>query len=112
METLIVLFKLKPGTDVAAYEAWARSTDLPIVRQLPSVHSFEVFRTKGLFGSGIPAPYDYVEMIGIHDLTGFGTDVKSEVMSRVAGEFRQFADNPVFMVSNTISTARMAGQTA
>src|SRR6188768_4062315 len=27
MQTLIVLFRLKPGTDVGTYEAWARSTD-------------------------------------------------------------------------------------
>ncbi len=103
MQTLIVLFKLKPGTDVAAYEAWAHSTDLPIVRQLPSVSSFEVFRTAGLLGSTSPAPCDYVEMIGIRDLPGFGTDVQTETMRRVAAEFRQFADSPVFMLTNRIS---------
>ena len=35
MDTLVVLFKLRPEADVAAYEAWAKSTDLPVVRQLP-----------------------------------------------------------------------------
>lgn len=103
MQTLIVLFRLKPGTDVSTYEAWARSTDLPIVRQLPSVASFEIFRTAGLFGSDKPAPYEYVEMIAIRDVPGFRTDVATETMRRVAGEFRQFADDPVFMLSDRIS---------
>ncbi|MCC7198828.1 MAG: REDY-like protein HapK [Gammaproteobacteria bacterium] len=103
MQTLIVLFSLKPGTDPAAYEAWARSTDLPVVRKLPSVDSFEVFRTAGLFGSDQKAPYDYVEMIGIRDIPGFRGDVATETMRRVAGEFRQFADSPVFMLTNRIS---------
>ena len=103
MQTLIVLFRLKPGSDVSAYEAWARSTDLPVVRQLPSVDSFEIFRTAGLFGSDASAPYEYVEMIEIRDLPGFGTDVKTETMRRVAGEFGQFADKPVFMLTTRIS---------
>lgn len=103
MQTLIVLFRLKPGADVSVYEAWARSTDLPIVRQLPSVAAFDVFRAAGLFGSSEKAPYDYVEVIGIRDLHGFRGDVATETMRRVAGEFRQFADNPVFMLTDRLS---------
>ena len=103
MKTLIVLFRLKPGTDVSAYESWARSTDLPVVRGLPSVDGFEVFRTAGLLGSDARAPYDYVEMIGIRDTAQFGVDVATETMRRVASEFRQFADSPVFMLTDRIS---------
>jgi hypothetical protein len=103
MQALIVLFCLKPGTNPAAYEAWARTTDLPVVRKLPSVDGFELFRTTGLFGSGQKAPFDYVELIAIRDIPGFRGDVASETMRRVAGEFRQFADNPVFMLSERIS---------
>jgi len=103
MQTLIVLFRLKPGTDVSAYEAWARGTDLPIVRKLPSVGGFDLFRTASLFGSDQRAPYDYVEMIAIRDMAGFRGDVATETMRRVAGEFRQFADNPVFMLTDRIS---------
>ena len=103
MKTLIVLFRLKPGTDVSAYESWARSTDLPVVRGLPSVEGFEVFRTTGLLGSAARPPYDYVEMIGIRDTAQFGVDVATETMRRVASEFRQFADSPVFMLTDRIS---------
>ena len=99
MQTLIVLFNLKPGADVAEYEAWARSTDLPVVRGLSSVQSFTLYRTLGLFGSGEKAPYEYVEVIEIRDPKGFGPDVSTPTMQRVAAEFRQFADNPVFMLS-------------
>jgi hypothetical protein len=103
MKTLIVLFRLKPGAEVSAYEAWARSTDLPVVRGLPSVDGFEVFRTAGLLGSEARPPYDYVEMIGIRDTAQFGVDVATETMRRVAGEFRNFADSPVFMLTDRIS---------
>ena len=103
MKTLIVLFRLKPGADAASYESWARSTDLPIVRKLPSVAGFEVFRTGSLLGSDARPPYDYVEVIEIRAMTGFGADVATDTMRRVAGEFRQFADNPVFMLTDRIS---------
>jgi hypothetical protein len=102
-KTLIVLFRLKPGAEVSAYESWARSTDLPIVRKLPSVAGFEVYRAASLLGSGDRPPYDNVELITITDLTGFGTDVGTDTMRRVAGEFREFADNPVFILTNKIS---------
>lgn len=103
MQTLIVLFRLKPGTDRSAYEAWARTTDLPVVRQLPSVAGFEVFRAAGLFGSAAPAPYDYIEVIGIRDPDRFGADVATDTMRKVAGEFRQFADDPVFILTNPLN---------
>lgn len=102
-KTLIVLFRLKPGTDVSAYENWAKSTDLPIVRKLSSVTGFEVFRTASLLGSDAKPPYDYVEVIGISDMAGFDTDVATETMRRVAGEFQQFADQPTFILTDNIS---------
>jgi hypothetical protein len=99
MQTLIVLFRLKPGVDRQAYEQWARSTDLPIVRNLPSIGRFDVYRTAGVLGSEAAAPYDYVEVIDVKDMGQFGTDVSTDTMRRVAGEFQQFADNPVFMLT-------------
>jgi len=103
MNTLIVLFNLKNEADREAYEAWAKSTDLPIVRELASVDSFEVYRTAGIFGSDAPAPYQYVEMIDVNDMDQFGADVSTETMAKVAGEFQTFADNPVFMLSHKFS---------
>jgi hypothetical protein len=99
VQTLIVLFRLKPGIDRAAYEQWARTTDLPIVRKLPSIERFDVYRVAGLFGSDGAAPYDYVELLDVSDQGQFITDVSTDTMRRVAGEFRQFADNPVFMLT-------------
>ena len=102
MATLVVLFKLKKGADSNAYEAWAKATDLPVVRGLPSVDRFSVYRIGGLYGSGDPAPYDYVELIDLNDMKQFGADVGTDVMGRVAAEFRQFADNPVFMLTEEL----------
>ena len=102
MTTLIVLFRLQPGVDPAVYEAWAKDTDLPIVRKLPSVSDFQLRKVGGLFGTDDPAPYDYVEMIDVADMDGFVNDVGTEVMAGVAAQFRQFADNPVFMLTSAI----------
>lgn len=103
MAKLIVLFNLKPAAAPAEYESWAKSTDLPIVRDLQSVNSFDVHKIEGLFGQDAPAPYQYVEVIDIADLELFGTEVATDTMRRVAGEFREFADNPVFMLSSDLA---------
>lgn len=102
MTTLIVLFNLKPDADVQAYETWAKTTDLPIVRKLPSIVSFNVYRSSGVLGSDADAPYQYVEVLEVTDMEQFGADVGTDVMAKVAGEFRSFADSPTFMLTGSI----------
>jgi hypothetical protein len=38
---ILALFNLRDGTTPAAYEQWARTTDLPVVNALPSIERFE-----------------------------------------------------------------------
>ncbi len=102
MATLIVLFNLKPGIDVSAYEAWAKNTDMPNVRGLKSVPAFQVLRVQGLLGSDAPPPYQYAETIEVSDMDIFGGELASDVMQKTAAEFQSFADNPVFMLCNSI----------
>jgi len=102
MSHIVVLFNLKPGTDVAAYEAWAKSTDLPTVRGLKSIAGFDVFRTTGLLGSDAKPPYAYVETIAVKDMGLFGEEVSTATMQKVAGEFQAFADNPMFILMDKI----------
>lgn len=102
MTTIVVLFNLKPGVSPSDYEEWAKTTDLPTVTRLPSVEGFSVLRTSGLLGSDAPAPYQYVELLRVNDMQQLGADVSSETMQKVAGEFQQFADNPQFMLTETI----------
>jgi hypothetical protein len=99
---IIVLFNLKPGVDAAAYEAWARSTDIPGVRALKSVEDFQVYRATGLFGSDAKPPYAYFEVIDINGVEAFVSDVTSEAVQKVASEFQQFADNPLFVTTETL----------
>lgn len=99
---IIVLFNLKPGADAGAYEQWARTTDIPGVRALPSVRDFRVFRSKGLFGTDAKAPYDYIETIDIHGLDPFVADVTSDAVQRVAAEFQAFAENPLFILTDEL----------
>lgn len=100
---IIVLFNLKPGTDAAAYEEWARNRDLPNVRALTSIDDFEIFRTTGLLGSDAAAPYRYIEIIDVNDMDDFGKQVGSETMQKVAGEFQAFADNPLFILTEQLA---------
>ena len=64
--------------------------------------NFEIFRTSGLFGSDEPAPYGYVEIISINSDSGFNEEVGSEMMVKVAEQFGSFADNPQFILTNSI----------
>lgn len=102
MPTLVVLFNLKAGVSVSEYENWARSTDLPIVNALPSVERFKIFRAGSVLGSTVAPPYQFVETIDLHDLTGLFNDISSPTMQKVASEFQAFADQPIFMVCNSI----------
>lgn len=89
---IIALFNLKPGIDRAAYEEWARSTDLPIVNGLASIKEFAVFRSVVTMGSEVPPPYQYIEIIDVADMDQFGRDIGTETMQKVAAQFQDMAD--------------------
>lgn len=99
---IIVLFNLKPGTDAATYERWARTTDIPGVRALGSVSEFQVYRATGLLGSEARPPFAYIELIDVADMRAFGSDVASEAVRKVAAEFQQFAQNPQFLLTEKL----------
>ena len=102
MTTLIVLFNLKPGASADAYERWAVETDIATVRSLDNCDGFDLFRCSGTLG-GDAAPYNYVEIISISDLAAFREEAQSDTMRSVAGQFRDFADNPLFMVTEQVA---------
>lgn len=102
MTYLIVFFNLKAGASADAYEAWAKSTDMPNVRALKSNAGFDVFKTLSVRGSDKSPPYQYVELISISDMDQFGQDVATDTMRKVAGQFREFADNPMFVVAEKL----------
>ncbi len=95
---IVVLFNLRPEVDAAAYERWACSVDIPIVRSLSSIVDFNVYRATGLLGSDGRAPYQYVEIIDAAGEVAFAADAASEKVRALAEEFRSFADNPQFIV--------------
>jgi hypothetical protein len=101
MAHVIVLFNLKSGTDRAAYEAWARDSDIPTVNALPSVDSFRVLRATGTLAGGT-SPFEYVEIIDVNDMARLGEDVARDPMTRIAAEFQAFADNPVFILTEEV----------
>ena len=99
---IIVLFNLKAGVEPAAYESWARGTDVPGVNALGSVAAFTVHRATGLFGSDAPSPYDYVEVIDIHGMEAFVADISDPKFQKVAAAFGDFADNPQFILTEDL----------
>ena len=100
---IVVLFNLKAGTDVAAYEDWVRTRDLPGVRSRVSVTDFQVYRATGLLGSDATPAYQYVGIIDVDSLEGFARDLTSEAARRIASEFEEFADEPQFILTEALS---------
>ncbi|MBS0568587.1 MAG: REDY-like protein HapK [Proteobacteria bacterium] len=102
MQTVIVLFNLKPGVDRAEYEAWARGSDLPVVNDLASVDKFEVLKASGLLIGDGPAPYEYIEIMRIRDMEAFGKDLGSPAVQSGAAQFQQYADQPLFILASNL----------
>lgn len=103
MPSLVVLFNLKDDSAKAAYEEWAKTTDVPTVKGLASIDDFRLYRLNGLMGSEEKSPYQYCEVIDVNDMSKFGEEVATETMKRVAGEFQEFADAPMFIMSDQVA---------
>ncbi|MFT4256946.1 MAG: hypothetical protein QM599_08330 [Pseudoxanthomonas sp.] len=103
MQTIIVLFNLKPGVSRAEYEAWARASDLPVVNGLASVEKFEVLKASGLLIGDGPSPYEYVEIIRVPDMAAFAADLADPAAQAGAAQFQQkYADNPLFILTSAL----------
>lgn len=102
MTTLVVLFNLKTTADQAAYEHWAKTTDLPVAGALPSVDEFRLLKAQSLLMSDNKPPYQYIELIRVNDMAQFGQDVSTAAMQKVAAEFQLFADNPLFILTEQV----------
>lgn len=99
---ILALFNLKSGVSVEDYEKWARTVDIPTVNGLGSIEKFEVFKSTGLLGSEEAPPYAYFETIDVADMDKFGTDVATEAMQKIAGEFQAMTDGLVFIMSDRL----------
>ena len=100
---LIVPFNLKPGTDVAEYEEWAKTKDVPTASALPSVMSFTVHKATGLFGDPDAAPpFQYFEVLDITDMDAFIADVSDETFQQAAAPFQEYADAPQFILTEDL----------
>jgi len=104
MMLIFVLFKLKPGVSVDAYQDWARTRDLPSVRALPSINDFRIFQTVKRLGSSASPPFDYIEVMDTNDFELFLKDLRTPLLEEVAKEFEQWADDPLI-----ITTAELSG---
>ncbi|MEP2735989.1 MAG: REDY-like protein HapK [Erythrobacter sp.] len=100
---IIVPFNLKAGTNVAEYEEWAKTKDVPTASALPSVNSFTVHKATGLFGDpDTPPPYQYFEILDITDMDAFVADISDETFQAAAAPFQDYADAPQFILTEDI----------
>jgi hypothetical protein len=102
MTKIVVLFNLKTEADIAEYENWAKTTDLPTVKRLKSIDSFELVKSASMLGTDEAPPYQYIEILNINNFDTFGKEVSSETMGKVAQQFQSFADSPMFIVTEEI----------
>ena len=102
MQTVVVLFNLKPGVVRAEYEAWARSSDLPVVNGLASVDRFEVLKASGLLIGEGDSPYEYAELIRVPDMDAFFKDLSDPAAPAGAAQFQQYADTPLFILTHPL----------
>lgn len=102
MATIVVLFNLKSGVDRDEYETWARSVDIPSVRRLEGCGGFDVLRSERLLNGSSEVPYAYVELIHVEDMDAFMGAVGAPTAQAVAAQFREFAEDATFMVTESI----------
>lgn len=99
---IVALFNLKDGVHPGDYEAWARERDLPGVRALGSVNSFDVLRATGVLFSTDAPPYAYVELFDVTDLDAFLADAGSEAVGKLASEMSAFAAGTIFITTEAL----------
>jgi len=100
---IIVPFNLKAGADIAEYEQWAKTKDVPTASALPSVKSFTVHKATGLFGDpDTPPPYSYFEILDITNIDDFVADISNEEFQAAAAPFQDYADGPQFILTEDL----------
>jgi hypothetical protein len=99
---IIALFNLKAGAARGDYEAWARSRDLPDVRSLESVQSFDVLRATGVLFSEVKPPYDYIEVFEVSALDAFLGDCASDKVAKLGQEMGAFTDGATFITTEAL----------
>ena len=102
MQTVIVLFNLKSGVSREEFETWARTSDIPLVRALPSMQAFDVLRASGLLIGEGESPYEYIEIMRIPDMEAFSKDLADPAVQAGAAQFQKYADNPLFILAGEI----------
>ncbi len=100
---IICLFNLKDGVDVAEYEEWAKTRDIPGVNDLSSVTSFTVHKSTGVFGDEKAKPhFQYVEIIDITGIDAFVADISTDTFQASAAPFQGYADAPQFILTEDL----------
>jgi hypothetical protein len=99
---VICLFNLKPGVMEEDYLHWARTLDMPNVRSLASVQAFSVNKVVRRLRSDERPPYAFIEVIDISSIEEYRAEAGNDDFQKIASMFTRFADDPVFMLADSI----------
>lgn len=85
MVRLFLLHNLKPGTSEQEYEGFARREYVPMVRGMPSVQGFTIYRSLGMPPGS--ARYAYVGVLDVNNLDQYEADRQSGLCARLEREW-------------------------
>lgn len=77
MAWLCCLYRLKPGTDLDAWDEFVRESDIPLTHRMPSVLSYRVHRV-GATTEGRIA-FDYLELLEFRTPGSLEQDMAGEI---------------------------------
>ena len=63
MDTMIVMYNLKPGQSEGEFEQWLRDIDIPGYAGMRSMRNPSYYRAAGLLNDDKPAPFKYTVVI-------------------------------------------------
>ena len=96
-----VTFRLKPDLTPDDYEDWFRRENLPAVRRMTTITSYQVWR---VVGSMEGDPPQYLEAMEIDDRQSFEDEIEAlpEMAAMLDGWYQQVADQVVFYAEEVI----------
>jgi len=102
-KVILVFVKLKEGVDRAAFEAFEHRVSTYNVT-LPSHQHFRVLRAASVLNDEqTPLPYDYIEIVDVESLAlMYQTVGHDTTIQAFMAEFKDFAENSTFLVTDTI----------
>jgi hypothetical protein len=95
---LVVLVRLRPGTDRDEYERFTAEVDRPgVLAHYPSVADWHLYRVRDA-GAGV----DYVEVATVRDAARLREDMSTPAARELVARARRYIEPPVALVLDRV----------